>query len=106
MLEAKANVGVKEDKSLVLKYKMKCDAVEDLMKKQEKIAAQLRRKDWEIENYQKKLDMAFEAGMTITSPDEDSSRKSSSGESSAPGPGQESSALDLSTRKKEDTNNN
>ena len=124
MLEAQANVGVKEDKSLVLKYKMKCDAVEDLMKKQEKIAAQLRRKDWEIENYQKKLDMAFEAGMTITSPDDgksltkfflcncsfnvivDSSRKSFSGESSTPGPGQESSALDLSTRKKEDTNNN
>jgi len=48
---------------LVMKYNLKCDMVEELLKKHEKIAAQLRRKDWEIDNYQKKLDSAFEAGL-------------------------------------------
>ena len=46
---------------LINKYNLKCDMVEELLKKHEKIAAQLRRKDWEIDNYQKKLDSAFEA---------------------------------------------
>merc|ERR1712002_310204 len=46
---------------LMIKYNLKCDMVEELLKKHEKIAAQLRRKDWEIDNYQKKLDSAFEA---------------------------------------------
>ena len=54
-----------EDKDLLTKHKVKCDAVEELLKKQEKVSAQLRRKDWEIANYQKKLDTAFEAGMSI-----------------------------------------
>ena len=63
--EARAINNTSEDKDLVTKYKAKCDAVEELLKKQEKVAAQLRRKDWEIANYQKKLDTAFEAGMTI-----------------------------------------
>ena len=63
--ESRAGQGSSEDKELMLKYKVKCDAVEELQKKQEKVAAQLRRKDWEIANYQKKLDTAFEAGMTI-----------------------------------------
>jgi len=52
-------VNVNED--LIHKYNLKCDMVEELLKKHEKIAAQLRRKDWEIDNYQKKLDLAFEA---------------------------------------------
>merc|ERR1719481_273686 len=49
------------NEDLMIKYNLKCDMVEELLKKHEKIAAQLRRKDWEIENYQKKLDSAFEA---------------------------------------------
>ena len=52
-------VNINED--FLAKYNLKCDLVEELIKKHEKIAAQLRRKDWEIENYQKKLDSAFEA---------------------------------------------
>merc|ERR1719154_200535 len=52
---------VNED--LLAKYNLKCGMVEELLKKHEKIAAQLRRKDWEIDNYQKKLDSAFEAGL-------------------------------------------
>ena len=63
--ETRVGLNSSEDKELMLKYKVKCDAVEELQKKQEKVAAQLRRKDWEIANYQKKLDTAFEAGMTI-----------------------------------------
>merc|ERR1719309_151307 len=51
------------DDEIVLKYKLKCDMVDELLKKHEKIAAQLRRKDWEIDNYQKKLDTTFEAEM-------------------------------------------
>merc|ERR1719431_610897 len=50
---------VNED--LIHKYNLKCEMVEELLKKHEKLAAQLRRKDWEIDNYQKKLDSAFEA---------------------------------------------
>ena len=72
IVESKPNPCVKEDKNLVFKYKLKCDLVEELLKKQEKIAAQLRRKDWEIENYQKKLDVAFEAGMTLPSQEDES----------------------------------
>ena len=49
------------NEDLIHKYNLKCDMVEELLKKHEKIAAQLRRKDWEIDNYQKKLDSAFEA---------------------------------------------
>jgi len=49
------------NEDLLTKYNLKCDMVEELLKKHEKIAAQLRRKDWEIDNYQKKLDSAFEA---------------------------------------------
>jgi len=49
------------NEDLIHKYNLKCDMVDELLKKHEKIAAQLRRKDWEIDNYQKKLDLAFEA---------------------------------------------
>merc|ERR1711915_1146270 len=49
------------DDEIIQKYKLKCDMVDELLKKHEKIAAQLRRKDWEIDNYQKKLDTTFEA---------------------------------------------
>jgi len=106
IVEAKSNPCVKEDKNLVFKYKLKCDLVEELLKKQEKIAAQLRRKDWEIENYQKKLDAAFEAGMTLPSQEDfaDMTRKGSVEGTTTYG--QDSPVLDLSTRKKEDTNNN
>ena len=58
-LKSQQVVNVNED--FLSKYNLKCDMVEELIKKHEKIAAQLRRKDWEIENYQKKLDSAFEA---------------------------------------------
>jgi len=59
-LKVHVEVGnINED--LMIKYNLKCDMIEELLKKHEKIAAQLRRKDWEIENYQKKLDSAFEA---------------------------------------------
>merc|ERR1719154_579916 len=90
--------------------KLKCDAVEELLRKQEKIAAQLRRKDWEIENYQKKLDSAFESGMSLGS---------LQGGNSVPQPGMDQKSdgsgspeaiqvLDLSIRKDDDddTNNN
>jgi len=60
LLKAQVERGhVNED--LLGKYNLKCDMVEELLKKHEKIAAQLRRKDWEIDNYQRKLDSAFEA---------------------------------------------
>merc|ERR1712059_57796 len=49
----------------VNKYNLQCGVVEELLKKHEKLSAQLRRKDWEIENYQRKLDSAFEAEMMI-----------------------------------------
>ena len=55
-----------EDKELLQKYAVQCDQLEDLVKKQERMSAQLRRKDWEIENYQRKLDAAFEAGIPMT----------------------------------------
>merc|ERR1719370_2615482 len=58
---------VNED--LIHKYNLKCEMVEELLKKHEKIAAQLRRKDWEIDNYQKKLDSAFEAQSLVFSHD-------------------------------------
>ena len=63
--EAKTHSQESDDKNLLLKYKKKCDMVDELVKKQEKMSAQIRRKDWEIENYQKKLVTAFEAGMSI-----------------------------------------
>ena len=127
--EARVSLTTKEDKELITKYKMKCDAVEELLKKQEKVAAQLRRKDWEIANYQKKLDTAFEAGMSIGATEDSStyifspnsvlfyyrflnfmhiyfSGNTRKVESGVHPPALESPALDLSTRKKEDTNNN
>ena len=51
-LKSQPVVNVNED--FLTKYNLKCDMVEELIKKHEKIAAQLRRKDWEIEKYQKK----------------------------------------------------
>ena len=125
--ESRAGQGSSEDKELMLKYKVKCDAVEELQKKQEKVAAQLRRKDWEIANYQKKLDTAFEAGMTIGGTEDKGmyivffvilylllSSLSITPFVGIPGKVEnvtsptvaDSPALDLSTRKKEDTNNN
>ena len=55
-----------EDKELLQKFAVQGDQLEEMMKKQERLNAQLRRKDWEIENYQRKLDSAFEAGITMT----------------------------------------
>ena len=57
--------GQVDDKELLQKYAVQCDQLEDMMKKQERLSAQLRRKDWEIENYQRKLDSAFEAGIPM-----------------------------------------
>merc|ERR1712227_392546 len=103
---------------LLQKYTMQCDQMEEMMKKQERLNAQLRRKDWEIENYQRKLDSAFEAGipMTVPSPRDPSppSQPENKGAVGVDGgfqPGHNSSGgeavLDLSTKKKsEDTNNN
>ena len=54
-----------DDKELLQKYAVQCDQMEDLRQKQERLSAQLRRKDWEIENYQRKLDSAFEAGIPM-----------------------------------------
>jgi len=102
--ETRAGLNSSEDKELMLKYKVKCDAVEELQKKQEKVAAQLRRKDWEIANYQKKLDTAFEAGMTIGGTEEKGLPGKVENVSSPVVV--DSPVLDLSTRKKEDTNNN
>ena len=55
-----------DDKELLQKYAVQCDQLEEMAKKQERLSAQLRRKDWEIENYQRKLDSAFEAGIPMT----------------------------------------
>ena len=55
-----------DDKELLQKYAVQCDQLEEMVKKQERLSAQLRRKDWEIENYQRKLDSAFEAGIPMT----------------------------------------
>ena len=55
-----------DDKELVQKYAVQCDQLDEMTKKQERLNAQLRRKDWEIENYQRKLDSAFEAGISMT----------------------------------------
>ena len=52
-----------DEKGLASQYKVKCEQVENLQKKQEIFAAQLKRKDWEIDNYQRKLDYAFQAGV-------------------------------------------
>ena len=57
-----------DDKELLQKYAVQCEQLEDMVKKQERMSAQLRRKDWEIENYQRKLDSAFEASLAITRP--------------------------------------
>jgi len=98
----KAHVGrglVNED--LLAKYNLKCSMVEELLKKHEKIAAQLRRKDWEIDNYQKKLDSAFEAEL-LTLPGVNQSLDTEPGDLGSPASGDvrspECIALDLSTK--------
>merc|ERR1712029_834765 len=101
--EAKNHSQESDDKNLLLKYKKKCDLVDELVKKQEKMTAQIRRKDWEIENYQKKLVTAFEAGMSIATkegPSETVQKLVAESSSS------QDAVLDLSTKMKEDTNNN
>merc|ERR1712098_869316 len=101
--EAKTHSQESDDKNLLLKYKKKCDLVDELVKKQEKMTAQIRRKDWEIENYQKKLVTAFEAGMSIATkegPSETVQKLVKESSSS------QDTVLDLSTKMKEDTNNN
>jgi len=101
--EAKTHSQESDDKNLLLKYKKKCDMVDELVKKQEKMSAQIRRKDWEIENYQKKLVTAFEAGMSIATkegPSETVHKLVAESSSS------QDTVLDLSTKMKEDTNNN
>jgi len=94
---------VNED--IIHKYNLKCVMVEELLKKHEKIAAQLRRKDWEIDNYQKKLDSAFEAQSLSFSHD------GPTGEMGPTAPAEVRSpvALDLSMKEKdtpEEQNNN
>ena len=58
--------GQVDDKELLQKYAVQCDQMDEMLKKQERLSAQLRRKDWEIENYQRKLDSAFEAGIPMS----------------------------------------
>merc|ERR1719347_1450006 len=45
------------------KYSIQMQVMTELMKQNERMAAQLRRKDCEISNYQSKLDVAFEDEM-------------------------------------------
>jgi len=98
------------DDEIVQKYKLKCDMVDELLKKHEKIAAQLRRKDWEIDNYQKKLDTTFEAEMMNLSKDGSLDHKEGAATmcSSPLALGDECSPLDLTIRKIElnEPNNN
>ena len=68
VLTAGSGLAQVDDKELLQKYAVQCEQLEDLVKKQERMSAQLRRKDWEIENYQRKLDSAFEAGIAIARP--------------------------------------
>ena len=49
------------EEDLAEKYRQQCGLVEELLRKQEKMVAQDRRKDWEMENYRQRLDAAFEA---------------------------------------------
>ena len=49
------------EEDLAEKYRLQCGLVEELLRKQEKMVAQDRRKDWEMENYRQRLDAAFEA---------------------------------------------
>merc|ERR1719369_1964549 len=94
-LKSQPVVNVNED--FLTKYNLKCDMVEELIKKHEKIAAQLRRKDWEIENYQKKLDSAFEAELLHNFPESSTGNSGTSvGNMGSRSP--EVLALDLSTR--------
>jgi len=106
-----------DDKELLQKYTVQCDQMEEMLKKHERLSAQLRRKDWEIENYQRKLDSAFEAGISMTVPvSRGPSEPDVKAGSSVDGRFQAGAAsssvggeavLDLSTKKKpEDTNNN
>jgi len=85
------------------KYNLKCSMVEELLKKHEKIAAQLRRKDWEIDNYQKKLDSAFEAEL-LTLPGVNQCLDTEPGDLGSPASGDvrspECIALDLSSKDK------
>merc|ERR1712096_389989 len=71
------------NEDLLTKYNLKCDMVEELLKIHEEIAAQLRRKDWEIDNYQKKLDSAFEAEL-LSLPHVDQSLATVSGDMDSP----------------------
>merc|ERR1712096_184052 len=98
------------NEDLLTKYNLKCDMVEELLKKHEKIAAQLRRKDWEIDNYQKKLDSAFEAEL-LSLPHVDQSLAPVSGDMDSPiedgdlrSP--DCIALDLTNKDKAANNNN
>jgi len=97
---------VNED--LLVKYNLKCDMIDELLKKHEKIAAQLRRKDWEIENYQKKLDSAFEAeflSLPLVTKREDVQVDMVGGVAPSEVRSPECVALDLSVKEKEVNNN-
>eukprot|EP00092_Neocalanus_flemingeri_P030498 GFUD01033112.1.p1 GENE.GFUD01033112.1~~GFUD01033112.1.p1 ORF type:complete len:952 (+),score=280.10 GFUD01033112.1:70-2856(+) len=104
-------VPINED--LLTKYNLKSEMVEELLKKHEKIAAQLRRKDWEIDNYQKKLDSAFENGL-LTLPYDNQPMDTETGDMVCPPADVEPRspeyvALDLTTKEKderEDADNN
>jgi len=97
------------NEDLMIKYNLKCDMIEELLKKHEKIAAQLRRKDWEIENYQKKLDSAFEAESLALSRDIQSTALPGDTLLAAPVEVRSPVALDLSNKEKaspREVNNN
>jgi len=107
-LKLKSSRGYDDDE-IVLKYKLKCDMVDELLKKHEKIAAQLRRKDWEIDNYQKKLDTTFEAELLNLAKDGALDLKKDAAVcSSPPALSDNCYPLDLSTRKSDlhEPNNN
>jgi len=95
-----------DEKGLASQYKVKCEQVENLQKKQEIFAAQLKRKDWEIDNYQRKLDYAFQAGVLALPTGVGPSDLSNP---TPPVRSPQSSALDLTTKyeeKEDDKNNN
>merc|ERR1711915_909286 len=96
------------DDEIAQKYKLKCDMVDELLKKHERIAAQLRRKDWEIANYQKKLDTTFEAEIMNLSKDGSLDHKEGAATmcSSPLALGDECYPLDLTIRKESNEPNN
>jgi len=61
-LRQRADVGIEATE----KYNLQMGVMTELMKKHERMAAQLRRKDWEIVNYQSRLDAAFEVEMVMS----------------------------------------